>query len=104
MIETAVILGVWGFALADILAQNGHIFSRLNVWAFENLPEWVYKPLIGCSRCIAGQSMLWFVIVYSVQNGGELFNLFQYVGYIGLSIITAHFLSNLNQFINDRIN
>lgn len=80
------LLGIWGFVLANILAQDGMIFSRINVYLHDNLPEILYKPIIGCSYCIAGQWCLW---CYLWSNWSDL-NLFNLVASVAVGIFTVH--------------
>ena len=37
---------------------------------FVNLPEWVYKPTVGCAACMASvHGLLWFFIGFPIGFG-----------------------------------
>jgi len=52
-------IAVIAFVFSYILTQEGEILA----WYFRlifKLPDWLFKPLGGCSRCFAGQIGLWY--------------------------------------------
>ena len=56
---TASAIAVIAFVFSYILTEDGEILS----WYFrliQRLPDWLFKPLGGCSRCLAGQIALWY--------------------------------------------
>ena len=36
-----------------LAAQDGMILDNFSFSLEENLPEWIFKPLIGCPQCMA---------------------------------------------------
>lgn len=41
---------IWG---VNCLFSEDHIFEKAGDWVFDNMPEWVYKPTIGCAACMS---------------------------------------------------
>lgn len=92
MIE-AVIFGIWGFVLVNILTAQGHILSRINYYLVERLPEWLYKPLLGCSYCVAGQWALWYTIFT------EGFALITTIQNVALAVFTVHVIITAENYL-----
>jgi hypothetical protein len=69
MLITAIIIGLWAWLWAYVLRQPGEIFAPIDA-ALQSIlhPEregWrmtLYKPLMGCPKCHAGQVALWWQI------------------------------------------
>lgn len=101
MLETALILGAWGFVLSELLVEDGAIFSRVAFFLNTRLPQWIFKPLMGCSKCVAGQWMLWFCVFTCDQLTIEYF--FTSIGFIAVAILTAYVLTTTKTVIDDRI-
>lgn len=51
-------LFIWG---VYCLFSDGHIFSKFGDWAYNHWPDWIYKPIIGCSACMAS---VWGTLAY----------------------------------------
>jgi hypothetical protein len=61
IILLAALCGIAGIVVRNILTDPGMVLAPLynlivNRW---KLPEWVTKPMVDCSYCIAGQWALW---------------------------------------------
>lgn len=53
-------LWIWGI---NCLFSEGHLLEKQGVWMDTNLPEWLYKPMVGCAACMASvHGLLWFFI------------------------------------------
>src|SRR3982750_423059 len=48
------------FTYSVILTEQGQILYPVSLFLEDHLPEWLYKPLIGCQYCVSGQWALWF--------------------------------------------
>lgn len=48
------------FTYSNILTEPGQILHETYDRLERLLPEWIFKPLIGCQYCVAGQWALWF--------------------------------------------
>lgn len=66
--EAALIIALIVFFL-KVTTWEGHIFENLGDWAYYNLPEKVYKPLIGCPICM---TPWWGTFIYLL---GDLLNI-----------------------------
>lgn len=59
-------VAISAFVFSNMLTAQGQILHNLSETLEEKLPEWLFKPLIGCQYCVAGQWALWFFIYLSV--------------------------------------
>lgn len=57
-------IAISAFVFSNILTDTGMILHQVSEDLEEKLPSWLYKPLIGCQYCVAGQWSLWFFIYY----------------------------------------
>lgn len=57
------VIAIGAFAFSNILTDPDHMLGRLDAWLDDHLPEYLYKPLIGCQYCVAGQWALWYYLV-----------------------------------------
>ncbi len=57
---TAIFIGLWAYLFCMVLSEPGEVFGWLKNWIDKMCPEWLYKPLIGCPKCHAGQVAFWF--------------------------------------------
>lgn len=48
-----------------VTSWKGHIFEKQGTWLEKNLPEKLYKPLIGCPVCM---TPYWGTIIYSLAH------------------------------------
>jgi len=88
-IKIAVICYMFYFLQGD-----GEIFAwyrRL----IEQLPEWLFKPLGGCFRCITGQVALWWFIFM------EEYTIVNHLFFISMTIIFSMILDKLILYLND---
>lgn len=64
-------IAISAFVFSNMLTDNGQILHNLSETLEEKLPEWIFKPLIGCQYCVAGQWALWFFLYYSIFESHE---------------------------------
>lgn len=84
MIEYFVIsllISVNAWVFVNILMQPEMIFSWYDD-LISKLPRWLYKPLGGCTYCLAGQMALW---IYPYVSWGS-YHLLDHILFIGLTI------------------
>lgn len=57
------IASVWIWGIRCIFSE-GYIFENAGRWLEDKLPIWLFKPLIGCSACMASVhgSLWWWVV------------------------------------------
>ena len=71
----AFMCAIVGYIYSDVLTEGGMIFNSLYKWLdYQNcsgkrrLPEWIFKPIIGCFKCVAGQIALWTYLYINKSN------------------------------------
>lgn len=82
-------IAVVAWVYAEMLTEAGMIFNRPYVWAQEHLPDMLFRPLIGCVYCVAGQMALWyypFFFEYSV---------FDHIFFICSTILTVKIIDKI---------
>lgn len=57
----AYLISVTAIIYSEVLTDNGMILERLYV-LLDKLPDWLFKPLIGCVKCVSGQIACWYFI------------------------------------------
>lgn len=59
ILASLFILGIWK------AADRGMILEKFDYWAADNLPDILYKPLIGCAICMSSLygSAYYFVMI-----------------------------------------
>ncbi len=86
-------LAIVAFVYSEVLTEPG---MALN-WLFHllnKLPEFLFKPLIGCFKCVSGQMALW-VFLYFNWNGYDLIAFGNHVFFISLTIIASWIVSKI---------
>jgi len=63
IIMEMVVICIAAFTYSDILTRSEMLLDKFDTWAFEKLPWYIYKPLIGCSYCVAGQWLFWYYLI-----------------------------------------
>lgn len=48
---------------ASVLTEPGMLLAAIHYWAEQHLPGWLFMPVIGCFKCVAGQLAMWYYIV-----------------------------------------
>lgn len=71
LIFLTVAVAISAFVYSVVLTERGHVLDSVNDWLEFRLPEWFYKPLIGCQFCVAGQWALWFFLYLWFFEGLE---------------------------------
>lgn len=60
-LTTLLLIALSGVAISRIITQPGEILSFY--WnLIDKLPDWLNKPLGGCSKCFTGQLAFWLYI------------------------------------------
>lgn len=99
---TGILIGITAFVYSQILTQPGEIFAGLyrRLDNFFNTDERsckglglhpVFKMIMACEKCVAGQMAFWFYIAFNYKEylTGDLLNLIPHILLIGISIFTA---------------
>lgn len=67
-LSLAFAIGLIAYVYAVIMTDPDQIFESFRKWAERVLPHWLFYPLIGCEKCVAGQLALWTLIFKLVKN------------------------------------
>jgi hypothetical protein len=73
-----VAVAISAFTYSSILTDRGMLLHGLNNRLDEAITgrfRWVYKILIGCQFCVAGQWALWYFIYFSFTHGSYFIEL-----------------------------
>ena len=110
----ALKIAIVAYIYADVLTEGGMILNplyvKLDTWRINPcsnkkvIPEWIFKPLIGCYKCVAGQMALWsfFVVNYSeYMNIKSIFELSVLIGnhlfFITLTILLSCLVQRIHR-------
>lgn len=53
-------LWIWG---VNCLFSKDHLLEKQGNWMRDYLPEWIYKPAVGCAACMSSiHGIIWFWI------------------------------------------
>ena len=75
-------IAVVAYIYSEVLTEAGMILN----WFFHligKLPEWLFKPLIGCFKCVAGQFALWTFLVQKFENYSNIKTIFELTELVG---------------------
>lgn len=88
-LQIAVIAYVYAVILIepDMLLAEFYLQLRIRIGRY----KWIFKPLIDCDRCVAGQIALW----YSVYNS---LTVAQSISLIALSIFLTQILQKIHKW------
>lgn len=81
-------IAVSAFTYSNILTEPGMILFEIHSWLDDQLIgrwHWVFKILIHCQYCVAGQWALWYYIIYYHSN----YHFFTHVWFILQTIFIA---------------
>lgn len=94
LIIQTLAIAVLAFTYTHLLTDDEMIFSRPYHLAERQLPAWLFKPLIGCEKCVAGQLALWFFLV---ANWGayDLMTAAIHIWYISQAIFNVTVITKL---------
>lgn len=87
-IYISLMCAIVGYIIPIILTSNGMILEPVETWLNKfNLPDWIMKPLIRCSYCIAGQWALWTYLILCNE-----YSFFEHIFCIATSIFIVDIL------------
>lgn len=61
-------LAIAAFTYSEILPSPGMLLNNIYDALERKVPAWLFKPLIGCCKCVAGQWALWLYIIFFHQQ------------------------------------
>lgn len=106
----SIVCAVIGFVYSDLLTQPNMIFHGPYKYLESKLGEdhWLFKPIIGCAKCVTGQIALWaftvkfnYVTICNRLSSYEeilllLNTVFFHIYYVCLSILIVWMLGKIN--------
>lgn len=100
IIYELIILGLFcnGLSLA---AEEGMILYKSKKWMEENMPVWIYKPVIGCVWCMASY---WGIILHSILSYIQYHSLLHYCFTLPIIIVCGAFVNGLFTTIYNKLN
>lgn len=97
-----VAIAISAFTFSNIITEPGQILSRVQDFLERKLPEWLYKPLIGCQYCISGQWALWIYIYLSFTQNDIQYHWWLHLWLIMQSIFVTKIVTYLYYQILDK--
>lgn len=94
-------IAISAFVFSNMLTDNGMIFHDLFEWLEEKLPEWIFKPLIGCQYCVSGQWSLWFFIWFAIFRAND-YELYLHIWFIMQTIFVTKIVTEFYYKILDK--
>jgi hypothetical protein len=84
---TLLLIALSGVCVSRVITLEGELFYFYWKW-IEPLPDWLNKPLGGCSKCFTGQVAFWsYIFLFD-------YNLFYHILFT-LSAITIAYIVDL---------
>lgn len=106
LIYFSFLCAVIAFIYSDILVQGDMILNPWYKFLEKHLSKkpWLFKPLVDCSKCVAGQVALWsFPFFYkhiynSISKGfySYYYSLFEHVACICLAILMLLIIKSIH--------
>jgi hypothetical protein len=90
---TAFAIVIIAFVYSYVLTRPYMILGDAYGWMEERLPQWLFFPLIGCEKCVAGQMALWYYIYYSFAINS--YSPLQHIYFICITIFIIPFIKGL---------
>lgn len=78
VVEYSLCISVIAFVYAEILTDETIVFGKIYSFLEKHLPQWLFDPIIGCSKCVAGEIALWHYLLTHVKAGCFFNNFFIY--------------------------
>ena len=93
-IVSAIVIAIAAFTYADILTDYQMILSGFKAFLRKHIKaNWMYKILIDCARCIAGQAALWTYLYCCLEGHSYLFS--EHLIFIIMSIFFTDLIQRL---------
>ena len=73
LIKLSFAISIIAFTYSVILTEPHQILNGVYEWLEKRLPEWLFFPIIGCEKCVAGQMALWYCIFFREPTFESLF-------------------------------
>ncbi len=95
MYELALQIAIVAYVYSNVLTDPGmvlngfyNLLEKHLITESQGRGEWLFKPIIGCFYCVAGQFALWgYFIAYLPK-----YNLFDHIFFICFTIFAVHLI------------
>lgn len=95
---TAVIIGVFGYLMANVLTKPGEVFGFLPRWfsnkyghdisEYRTSIYWLAKVTWMCGKCIAGNIAIWYSLTFDIY--GMFYN-------VVIAIFTGYIIEEIDE-------
>jgi len=92
MLLLSIQISICAFVYVVLLTEPYKIFGDLYGYLEPRLPWWIFKPIMGCEICVAGQLSLW-IYLYQNIHSYDLHHACEHISFICLTIINTHILT-----------
>lgn len=69
LIVITILIAFAAVCYTDILTADNMILHKPYLFLEKHLPEWLFYPVIYCSKCVSGQWALWLFPFYVIAPG-----------------------------------
>lgn len=92
LILTSLMIAIIAFVYSDVLTEPKMILNPLYLELEKILPEQIFKPIIGCFKCVAGQMALWsYIFIFD-------YNFIMHVFFICLTIYLSKIVCKIYRY------
>lgn len=92
-----LILAVCAFVYSEILTEPEMILGWWYDFAQRHFPMWLFKPIVGCVYCVAGQMSLWYYLYKYWYD----YNLLDHIAFICLTIFFVKVIMTIKHKTDD---
>jgi len=93
-------IAICAFVYVVLLTEPYYILGDLYGFLEPRLPWWLFKPMMGCEKCVAGQLALW-IYLYQNYKVYDLYHACTHIFFICLTIITTHIITLLMKWLKN---
>ena len=93
-------ISVCAFVYVVLLTEPYYIFGDLYAYLETRLPWYIFKPIMGCEKCVAGQLSMWGYLYLNYLEY-DLHHAFTHVFFICLTIIITHIITLLMKWLKN---
>jgi hypothetical protein len=104
----SVMIALVAFVYSEMLTEPGMILNWIYKLLDKHLPTFLFKPLIGCFKCVGGQLSFWaFLVLFSNQYrhvplGVDVFKLvFIHIYFVCLTIFFTEIICKIHRLIKN---
>ena len=94
LIKLSFAISIIAFTYSVILTEPGMLLERIAARLSYYLPSWLFYPLIGCEKCVAGQMALWYCAFFESQ-----LKFSEYIFVVMFSIFIATFIKPVYSWV-----